>query len=67
MAAASPAVLLDRAAFDGEEIASAAVSAEVRFASEEERAEFLREYLQSTRELLERYERKQERNGVGKR
>ena len=51
-------VLLDRAAFDGEKVASAAVSAEVCFASEEERAEFLREYLESTRELLERYEHK---------
>lgn len=51
-------VLLDRAAFDGEQVASAAVSAEVRFASEHERAEFLQEYLEQTRALLERYERK---------
>ena len=48
-------VLLDRAAYDGEQIASAAVSAEAGFASERDREEFLREYLQSTRELLERY------------
>ena len=52
-------VLLDRAAYDGEQIASAAVSAEAGFASERDREEFLREYLQSTRELLERYGSKQ--------
>jgi DNA-binding transcriptional ArsR family regulator len=47
--------LLDRATFDGEQISSAAVHAEVHFASEEERAAFMREYLQATRELLDRY------------
>ena len=52
-------VLLDRAAFDGAEIASAAVSAEACFASEAERADFLKEYLKATRELLERYGSKQ--------
>jgi DNA-binding transcriptional ArsR family regulator len=48
-------VLLDRAAFDGERVPSAAVSAEASFASEEEREEFLKEYLKTTRELLERF------------
>lgn len=49
------AALLDRAAFDGEDIPSAAVTADVRFACEEDRAAFLREYLETTSELLERY------------
>jgi len=49
------AELLDRAAFDGEEIASAAVSAETRFASVEDRAAFMREFLESTKELLDKY------------
>jgi DNA-binding transcriptional ArsR family regulator len=49
------AELLDRAAFDGEQISSASVSVEVRFASETERAAFMDEYLRSTRELLEKY------------
>jgi DNA-binding transcriptional ArsR family regulator len=47
--------LLDRAAFDGAEIASASVAAEVRFASEAEREAFLNEYLRSVAPLLERY------------
>jgi len=49
------ASLLDRAAFDGEEIASAGVTAEVRFASEAARAAFMDEYLRTTRTLLERH------------
>ena len=49
------AVLLDRAAFDGEEIASAGVTVEVRFASEDDRAGFVDAFLRSTRELLEEY------------
>ena len=49
------AVLIDRAAFDGEEIASASVTAEVRFASEADRAAFMDAFLRSTRELLEQY------------
>jgi len=49
------AELLDRAAFDGEQIASAAVSIDTRFASEEDRAAFMREFLASTRELLEKH------------
>jgi DNA-binding transcriptional ArsR family regulator len=47
--------LLDRAAFDDEEIASAAVSAEACFDTPEDRAAFMREYLLATRALLERY------------
>jgi DNA-binding transcriptional ArsR family regulator len=49
------AELLDRAAFDGEEIASAAVSAETHFASPEDRAAFVREFLESTKALLDKY------------
>jgi hypothetical protein len=49
------AVLLDRAAFDGEEIASASVAAEVRFASEADRRAFLREYLEMLGELTRRH------------
>jgi DNA-binding transcriptional ArsR family regulator len=49
------AVLLDRAAFDGEEIASASVEADVRFATAEDRAEFLRAYLAAVGPLLKRY------------
>jgi hypothetical protein len=49
------AVLLDRAAFDGEQIASAAVDAEVRFAGEEVRAAFLNEYLAAVGPLLKKY------------
>jgi len=47
--------LLDRAAFDDEPIPSAAVSAETWFAGERERAAFLREYLEATRKLVEKY------------
>lgn len=49
------AVLLDRAAFDGEQIASASVVAEARFASEAEREAFLDDYLRTTAELLDKY------------
>jgi DNA-binding transcriptional ArsR family regulator len=49
------AELLDRAAFDGEEIASASVTADVRFASESDRAAFMDSYLRTLRELLEKY------------
>ncbi len=52
---ADAAVLLDRAAFDGEEIASAGVTAEVRFATEADRATFMDAFLRSTRELLEQH------------
>ena len=50
--------LLDRAAFDGEQIASAAVGAEVCFADEKDRAMFLKEYLRKIGPLLEKYGRK---------
>ena len=53
------AVLLDRAAFDGEEIASASVEAEAHFATEEEREAFLDEYLRLTASLLEKYGQKE--------
>ena len=49
------AELLDRAAFEGEEILSAAVSAHIRVASAEDRAAFMREYLEATRQLLDKY------------
>lgn len=49
------AILLDWAAFDGEEIASASVVAEVSFAAEEEREAFLKAYLEAIGPLLERY------------
>jgi hypothetical protein len=49
------AALLDHAAFDDQKIASAAVAAETRFASTEERAAFLRAYLEATRALIDKY------------
>ncbi|MCE7002670.1 helix-turn-helix domain-containing protein [Kibdelosporangium philippinense] len=49
------ALLLDRAAFDGEKIASAAVEAEVRFADAAQRAEFLKEYMAAVGPLLKKY------------
>ncbi len=49
------AVLLDRAAFDGEDLPSAAVSAEVAFPDEAARAAFMDDYLRTTKELLERH------------
>lgn len=49
------AELLDRAAFDGEQIASAAVEAEVRFASEQQRSEFFNAYLRAVGPLLTQY------------
>lgn len=52
-------VLLDRATFEGAEVPSAAVSAELRFADEASRAAFLREYLEATRALVEKYESKE--------
>jgi DNA-binding transcriptional ArsR family regulator len=47
--------LLDRAAFDGEEIASAAVEVDVHFADEKDRAAFLDEYLATVKKLCDRY------------
>jgi DNA-binding transcriptional ArsR family regulator len=49
------AVLLDRAAFEAEVVASAAVEAEVRFADEADRAAFLDEYLAAIGPLLRKY------------
>lgn len=49
------AELLDRAAYRGEQIPSAAVEAEVGFASASERAEFMREYLAAMAPLLRKY------------
>jgi len=49
------ASLLDRAAFDGAEIASATVEATVRFGDAEARAAFLDEYLALTAQLVEKY------------
>ena len=49
------AALLDRAAFDGDEIPSASVSTDVRFASERQRAAFLREYVDAVTQLAHRY------------
>ena len=56
---ADAAELLDRAAFDGEEIASASVVADVRFKTELDRAAFMDAYLRSVKELLEQYGGKQ--------
>jgi DNA-binding transcriptional ArsR family regulator len=53
------AVLLDRAAFENEEIASASVEAEVAFASEADRAAFLEEYLAAVGPLFSKYGRRQ--------
>jgi DNA-binding transcriptional ArsR family regulator len=47
--------LLDRAAFDGEQIASAAVEVDVHFADERDRAAFLDEYLKTVQVLCDRY------------
>ena len=47
--------LLDRAAFDGVEIHSAAVEATVHFADADTRRAFLEEYLELTRRLIERH------------
>jgi hypothetical protein len=49
------ATLLDRAAFDGEQIPSAAVEAKVRFADAETRTAFLEEYLELTARLIDRH------------
>jgi DNA-binding transcriptional ArsR family regulator len=47
--------LLDRAAFDGEEIAAAAVEATAHFADEAARAAFLDEFLAVLKPLLKKY------------
>jgi DNA-binding transcriptional ArsR family regulator len=53
------AALLDRAAFDGAQIPSAAVTAELRFGCEDDRASFLNDYLKAVSQLTERYGSKQ--------
>jgi DNA-binding transcriptional ArsR family regulator len=50
--------LLDEAASDSTEIPSAAVTAEVRFASEADRAAFFNGYTEAVRRLVEQYENK---------
>jgi DNA-binding transcriptional ArsR family regulator len=52
------AVLLDRAAFEGDQIASVSVEAEVRFAGEADRAAFLEEYLVAVGPLFRKYGRR---------
>ena len=47
--------LLDRAAFDGEEVASAGVTTEIRFATEADRAAFMREHLEHLKALVDQY------------
>jgi DNA-binding transcriptional ArsR family regulator len=47
--------LLDRAAFDGEQIPAAAVEATVHFADESARAAFVDEYLAAVKPLLKKY------------
>ncbi len=47
--------LLDQAAFEGVEVASASVTTEVRFADEAARTAFLRDYLAAVAELTERH------------
>lgn len=47
--------LLDQAAFEGREIPSAAVTGEVRFANEADRAAFFTEYTEAVRRLVARY------------
>jgi hypothetical protein len=48
-------VLLDRAAFDGEVIPSAAVEAEVRFGDEKTRAAFLGDFVAAVGQLAKKY------------
>lgn len=52
------AVLLDRAAFDGDQIASVSVEVDVRFATEADRAAFLEEYLAAVGPLFRKYGRR---------
>lgn len=49
------AVLLDAAAFDGEQIASASATTDIRFETEADRAAFLRDYVELVGELAERH------------
>ena len=47
--------LLDRAAFDAEQIPSASLEVNVRLSSDEDRAEFMRELIKAIRPVLDRY------------
>jgi hypothetical protein len=47
--------LLDEAAFNGMAVASASIDTDIRFASEAERAKFMKEYLSAVGPLLKRY------------
>lgn len=47
--------LLDRAAFDGEEIASLSIEAEARFPDERARRAFMQDYVQVLKALLKKY------------
>ena len=49
------AALLDQASFDELAVPSAVVAADTRFANATERAAFMREYLEMTRELIDKY------------
>jgi len=49
------ALLLDRAAFDGEEIPSASVTTDIRFGSEAARAEFLRDCVDALKSLARKH------------
>jgi hypothetical protein len=49
------AVLLDRAAFEGEEIASASAVTDIRFGSEAARSAFLREYTEAVATLARKH------------
>lgn len=49
------AALLDRAAFDGDEIASASAATEIHFACESDRAAFLRDYVDALTALARRH------------
>jgi len=49
------AALLDRAAFDGEEIPSASATTEIRFASEDARAAFLHDYVEALTALARKH------------
>jgi DNA-binding transcriptional ArsR family regulator len=48
-------VLLDRAAFDGDEITSASIAADVTFADAQVRSAFMEEYLSTLGRLLKKY------------
>jgi DNA-binding transcriptional ArsR family regulator len=49
------ALLLDRAAFDGDEVPSASVNTDIRFGSEEARSAFLRDYVEALTTLARKH------------